>query len=72
MIKNIKQHKFTSGTGIAFLAIFILDLCGFNLEEKLGISSEGLMVGLGGAISAILLLFSKDPKQNKNEVNKEV
>lgn len=57
-LKNIKDSKFTTGAGLSVLLIAVLNGFGVNLE-KFGIDLESLTM----AISAIILLFAKDPNK---------
>lgn len=57
-LKNIKDSKFTTGAGLSVLLIAVLNGFGVDLE-KFGIDLESLTM----AISAIILLFAKDPNK---------
>jgi hypothetical protein len=58
---NIKESKFTTGAGLAVLVIAVLNAFGIDLQ-KFGINIESLTM----LISAIILLFAKDPN-NKSK-----
>jgi hypothetical protein len=58
---NIKESKFTTGAGLAVLVIAVLNAFGIDLQ-KFGINIESLTM----VISAIILLFAKDPN-NKSK-----
>ena len=62
LLDNIKNNKYTTGTGLAMLAILILKGFNVDLGSVVGMDTQTLALNLGTVISSMLLLFSKDPK----------
>lgn len=66
MINNVKQ-KYTTGAAIVVLIYVILKACGVDLEERLNMPFDEMILVIGGALTSIMLLFSRDPKDKKND-----
>ena len=61
--QNFKKEKYTTGTGIAMLGLLALKAFKIDLGEMVGVSTGDLAITLGTVVSAVMLLFAKDPKQ---------
>lgn len=65
MIKNITNQKYTTGAAIVILIYVIAKACGLDLSERLDMPFDEIIVVVGGAVTAIILAFSRDPKDKK-------
>ena len=71
MINNVK-HKYTTGAAIVVLIYVVLKACGIDLAERLDMSFQEIEEIVGGALMALILAFSRDPKDNsKNKQNEK-
>ena len=59
LIKNIKDDKTTTATGIVVIVLAIASALGFNVGEKLGIDNGTVIISVGAAISGLFNLISK-------------
>ena len=60
--KNINGSKLTTGMGIAMIFVIVLRLCGIKPEDYFGIDTGDIILYVGSAVAALLLLISRDPK----------
>lgn len=67
MIKNITNQKYTTGAAIVILIYVIAKAFGLDLSERLAMPLDEIIVVVGGAVTAIILAFSRDPKDNNND-----
>ena len=58
---NFKDNRITSGVGIAIILVIILKVLKVDIEGMLGMGTEDIILYLGAAISALLLLIARDP-----------
>ena len=60
---NIKQNKYTTGTGLAMLLILLLRLFKIDIGQVFDMPASDVLLYLGVGISAIISLISKDPNK---------
>ena len=63
ILNNIKKDKVTTGTGLAMAVLLALRAFKIDVGQVVGMNTTDLAFNLGSVVSAVILLFARDPKE---------